>query len=369
MIISRYIRRELSYTVITVTAILVLIGMSNQIATILGKAVHGQLAKDAVLYIVAFSMPYFLTILIPIGVFIAVYTVFTRLYYEQEMIILQMSGIDNSQVIKIIALPLAFITIFTAFINFWLAPAVLRYRDILMEQAAVIDAVTMLAEGHFQMVAGGKYVIYVQSADSKKRTLSHIFVAEQPKEPSVQSTKTKPRKDKIKNDRWDIFVSREGREVELPEMANKRFVIMKDGFQYQGLPGTNEFYRLKFSDYGFELPQQNVQNRLHRHSKKTTELLTSDNLRDQAELQTRLNFIISPIALAFLALAFSKLQPRQSRFARLLPAIIVTLVYYNLMLASEDWIARGVIPVMIGSLWLHAIIIAGSCYMLFKKTG
>lgn len=367
MIILKYIRRELIYTVITITVVLILIAMSNQIATILGKAVHGELAKSAVLYIVAFSLPYFLALLLPIGVFGAVYLVFTRLYSEQEMVILQMSGFSKLALVKIMAMPLTMITLFAIFINLWFAPTVLRYRDILVDKAQVIDAVTMLAAGHFQVIAGGRYVVYVQSADPHKKSFSHIFVAEQPDMPvDAINDSNKIKNKSITKNRWNIFVSKSGGEQKLEGYENSRFIVMNEGFQYQGLPGQNDFYRIKFANYGFELPPQNIRARLRNRAKSSSELFESSKRADQAELQARLNLIVAPSVLALMALALSKLTPRQSRFSKLLPAIIIALVYYIIMLASADWLAKGVIPIYMGSWWLHVLAISISGYILVK---
>ncbi len=366
MIILKYIRRELSYTIITVTAVLTIIAMSNQIATILGKAVHGELAKNAVLYIVAFSMPYFLALLLPIGVFVATYLVFTRLYSEQEMVILQMSGMSKWGLLRIMVVPLLCVTIFATIINLWLAPTVLRYRDILMERAQVVDAVTMLAAGHFQTIAGGKYVVYVQSANPKNNSFSHVFVAERPVMPDSEAEVTSNTKNKEKN-RWNIFVSKSGGEEKLPEYGNSTFIGLKNGYQYQGVPGQNNFYRIKFDTYDFELPPQSIKSKLRNRAKSTDALWSSTSLHDLAALQARVNLIIAPIILAIVALAFSELSPRQNRFVKSVPAIVLVLIYYNIMLASEDWLARGLIPMSIGAWWLHLATAAAAFYMLFKK--
>ena len=374
MIILRYIRKELIYTVITITAVLTLIAISNQIASILGKAVHGEIAKSAVLYIVAFSSPYFIAILLPIGVFAAAYLVFTRLYSEQEMVILQMSGISKFGLIKIVMVPLLLITLFASFINLWFVPTILRYRDILMDKAQVVDAVTMLAAGHFQVIAGGRYVIYVQSADPKTNSFTHVFVAERPD--LVDNNKVNTAKndgtaiknnDKTKN-RWNIFLGKHGGEEKLSEYGDSRFVVMHDGYQYQGLPGQNDFYRMKFSNYGFEVPQQqNFKSKLRARAKSSTQLLVSDNRSDQAELLARINLIVAPVVFVIVALAFSTLAPRQTRFAKLLPAIIFVLIYYNIMLASTDWLARGYIPMYLGAWWLHLSALGLSGYLLLRK--
>ncbi len=365
MIILRYIRRELLYTVITVTAVLTLIALSNQIASILGKAVHGEIAKSAVLYIVAFSSPYFIALLLPIGVFAAAYLVFTRLYSEQEMVILQMSGVSKFGLLKIIVVPVILITMFATFINLWLVPAILRYRDILMDRAQVVDAVTMLAAGHFQVIANGRYVVYVQSADVEKNSFSHVFVAERP-ELANNKAKTASKQKEFGKDRWNIFLGKSGGEEKVKDYDESKFVVIHDGYQYQGLPGKNDFYRMKFSNYGFEVPQQNIKSKLRSRAKSSSELWRSTNRNEQAELQSRINLIVAPLVLTIVALAFSNLSPRQTRFVKLLPAAIVVLIYYNLMLASTDWLARGYIPMFMGAWWLHLTAIAGSCYLLFK---
>lgn len=360
MIIFRYIRKELLLTMFTVTALLIFIGMSNQVAIFLDKAVHGELAKNAVLYIVAFTLPYFLAMLLPIGIFISVYLVFTRLYSEQEVTILKMSGFSNYDMLKILSWPLLIIFLLSTFANLWLVPTVLRYRDILMEKAEVMDAVTMLASGHFQVVAGGKYVIYVQDVDSKSKTFKNVFVAEQPVIPNH------PNGAKKSDDRWDIFVSSQGQEKSFSEFGDKKFIVMNNGYQYQGVPGSNNFYSMQFTDYGFEVPQQAFKGKLRRRAKTTVELWQSASPYDKAELHARINLIVAPIVLALVAMALSRLRPRQSRFVKLIPAVIIVLIYYNLMLASEDWLAKGVIPMFLGTWWLHFLLVGAASYIIFK---
>lgn len=361
MIIAKYIRREFLYTVITITALLVLVGLCNQGAIILNKSMQGDLAKNAVVYIVAFSMPFFLSILLPIGVFIAAYLVFTRLYSEQEMIIIQMGGINKFRIIKFLWLPLVFISLFAMFVNMWFAPTVLRYRDILMDKAQLVNAITMIAEGHFRVIAGGKYVIYVQEANAKDKEFSHVFVAEQPKELNLKE------QNHNKKNRWDIFVSKGGHEAALSEFNNNKAIVMTDGYQYQGIPGQGDFYKLKFSDYAFELPKQEIAGKLRGRATSTMDLIRSASVHDLSELHARLNLVIAPFVLTILALAMSNLAPRQSRFIKLLPAAIIVLIYYNFLLASEEWIERGYLSIYFGALWLHVLVISFASYLLYRQ--
>ncbi|MBP7884497.1 MAG: LptF/LptG family permease, partial [Acinetobacter sp.] len=88
MIIRRYLVKQVVSTSLVVTALLTLIIMGGQLIKIFGRAAQGRLDGDVLLSIIAYRLPEFLTLILPLGFFIGLMLVFGRLYVDHEMAVL-----------------------------------------------------------------------------------------------------------------------------------------------------------------------------------------------------------------------------------------------------------------------------------------
>ena len=92
-ILSRYILKETAQTWLVVTLVLLLVLLTNQFAKVLGDAAAAKLPKDAVLAVMVFSSVTYLTILIPLGMFLSVMLAMARFYRDSEMAAIMASGV------------------------------------------------------------------------------------------------------------------------------------------------------------------------------------------------------------------------------------------------------------------------------------
>jgi lipopolysaccharide export system permease protein len=85
-------------------------------------------------------------------------------------------------------------------------------------------------------------------------------------------------------------------------------------------------------------------------------------------VQWRLSIPLSAFVLMLLALPLSYTRPRQSRYTNLLPAILLYIVYVNLLFVSRNWLEIKMVPIALGMWWVHAVLllIAGSLLFLQK---
>ncbi|MDH3362948.1 MAG: LptF/LptG family permease, partial [Gammaproteobacteria bacterium] len=84
-ILDRYIFREITMTWFGVTMVLLLILLTNQFARVLGDVAKGKLPKDAAFDVIGLSAAQYLTILVPIGLFLSIMLALGRLYRDSEM--------------------------------------------------------------------------------------------------------------------------------------------------------------------------------------------------------------------------------------------------------------------------------------------
>jgi lipopolysaccharide export system permease protein len=84
-ILDRYIFREIATTWLGVTMVLLLILLTNQFARVLGDVAKGRLPKNAAFEVIGLSAVQYLTILVPIGLFLATMVALGRLYRDSEL--------------------------------------------------------------------------------------------------------------------------------------------------------------------------------------------------------------------------------------------------------------------------------------------
>lgn len=58
---------------------------------------------------------------------------------------------------------------------------------------------------------------------------------------------------------------------------------------------------------------------------------------------------------AMIAFPLSKVNPRQGRFARLFPAIILFMMYITLLISLRGMLSKGNIAPEIGMWWVHGV--------------
>ena len=84
-ILDRYIFREIAMTWLGVTMVLLMILLTNQFARVLGDVAKGKLMKGAAFDVIGLSAVQYLTILVPIGLFLSIMMAMGRLYRDSEM--------------------------------------------------------------------------------------------------------------------------------------------------------------------------------------------------------------------------------------------------------------------------------------------
>jgi len=143
-----------------------------------------------------------------------------------------------------------------------------------------------------------------------------------------------------------------------PESGDE-YLVFADGYRYEGNPGDATYRIMKFARQGvrIEMPGKT------RTSSKseivpTTLLLESRNLEDVAELQWRLSVPLSVLVLVLLAVPMSRVSPRKGRYGGLAMAVLVFVVYFNLLATAKVWVEQGVIPVPVGVWWVHLLPVA-----------
>ena len=78
-------------------------------------------------------------------------------------------------------------------------------------------------------------------------------------------------------------------------------------------------------------------------------------------------FVLAWTWLMLLAVALSKVNPRQGTFGRLLPAFSLFLLYYMLLIVSTNLLQKEKIPQAAGLWWIHALMLVLVVVLLLQN--
>jgi lipopolysaccharide export system permease protein len=125
---------------------------------------------------------------------------------------------------------------------------------------------------------------------------------------------------------------------------------------------------MEFDRYGLRLEPRVTSVRDESSKAKTTlELLASSAPRDRAELLWRIGLPVSLIVLALLAIPLSSLNPRVGRSVNLIVALLVYIVYSNLISLSQAWVAQERVGFAVGVLSVHAVFLATVAALFWRR--
>lgn len=354
VIISRYLAREVVYTLLAVTTILLLAFLSQQVVRYLNFVAIGKIPTSVLLQLVSFEAPYILSLLLPLGLYLGILLAYGRLYSDNEMAILQMVGYGNQRVLRLTAMIAIVIAAFVLFLMVWVNPIVSAKRQqVMASDEATVHLVQTLIPGRFQVSPDGRHVMYVEKLSRDRQRAENIFLAEQKKQ-----VNTKEKSDVVDQYAWMLVTASEGYQAK--EVGTQsQFFVTQDGYRYEGTPGQNDYKIIRFKKYAVRIPENEV--RITHEQNETlsvTELWKNYANPDKAaELQWRFSLALSTFILAILAVPMSAIRPRQGRYLSLIPAVLVYVVYVHLLYIARHWVEHKVIPISIGMWWVHGVML------------
>jgi lipopolysaccharide export system permease protein len=147
-----------------------------------------------------------------------------------------------------------------------------------------------------------------------------------------------------------------------------RFLLLKDGYVYEFARGSEEGKITKFEQATYLLvPKETIPVGYKRRAASSRHLLHSTELEDIAELQWRLSTPLSTLLLALLAVPLSRTTPRRGKFGKVVSAILIFAVYYNLTVVAKNWIEKAIVSPLPGIWWVPVLLGALTLFLLWHQ--
>lgn len=342
-IINKYLTKEVLYSWLAVTAVLLFILLSNQFARVLGDAAAGKLPRDAVLQILGLTSITYLTVLVPLGLFLAVMLALGRLYMDSEMSAINACGIGPLRVYRPVFVISLLLTLLLAWLSLYASPWAAAQAQRITEKSKQQAGLGTLEPGRFR--ANDDLVFYAQSVNAGG-VLSNVFLQRR------------------RDDRVELAVAESG---DIIRAGEETTIVLRNGRRYEGVPGTVGFRIVRFAEHGIPVARDpQPTRRLEREAVATHHLIGSTAPADAAELHWRMSAPVSTMLLGLLAVPLARTRPRQGRYGRLAIGIVIYLVYANLLGAAQVWIQQGQLPPAVG-LWPVHVLLGGAAAFLYWR--
>lgn len=346
MIVFRYLSREVLLTLSAVSAVLLVIIMSGRFIKYLAQAASGALDPSSLFLIMGFRLPGFLQLILPLGLFLGILLAYGRLYLESEMTVLSATGMSQQRLLGMTLFPATLVALMVAWLSLSLAPQGANQFQLLINKQDALTEFDTLVPGRFQSLRDGTRVTYTEQLSDDRANLGSVFI-------SQKNLST----DKSKDRGISVLVAQSGRQ-EIQEDGN-RYLILENGYRYDGNPGRADYRAIKYDTYGVLLPKPDVSDEVtDRDAMPTRDLLANDDLRSNTELQWRLSLPLLVFIVTLMAVPLSRVNPRQGRFLKLLPAILLYMAYLTILIAARGALEKGKIPAVLGLWWVHAIFLS-----------
>jgi len=346
-IIDRYIFREVFRTWLTVTIALLCILLTNQFARILGDVAKDKLPKEAIIDLITLTGMQYLTILIPIGLFLSILMALGRLYANSEMSALLACKVGISGIYRpvlFLALPLV---LFSAWATIDFGPKALMMIDEINTEARRNIDLDSIEPGRFIVDDGLGTVIYAEEINENGE-LKNVF--------------------------FQFSAGTEGLEVVVAERGlqrdsddDQRYFVLYNGKRYIGEPGTTNYTVMEFKEHGipYILPEI-IEPKINVKTMIFSELFDFKDNKKNAEFHWRISIPISTLILVMLAIPMSKSEPRQGQYNKIFIGIVTFIIYFNLLSAGRSWLESDFIDYRFGLWWVHLIMLIAMTFIIVK---
>ena len=387
MILRRYMTRQVASTTALVLGFLVVMMLGGRLIRYFGIAAEGNLDVSLLFIIIGYNLPYFLELILPLAFFIALMLVFGRLYVDQEMAVINASGVSRGKLARLMTPLILALFVGEAALSIVGKPWGVRSSETVWQQQALTSAFDLIRPNEF--ISSGNYHLYVGSLSDDKKQLQDVVLIQS--EPIKKGSSTK------NLSAPDINTANTVNSPELPKelidtMKNSNQSISKDtitlakraeqvdsassgvtqldlfqGRRYEVGAGSLKYNQVGFDRYRITLTESSKEivtennietqkiGQLWQAATGGAQVGSVNALRAaQGELGYRFALPWLMIIAPMLAVPLAQVRPRQGRWLRLFASILLFVSCALGIISLKNAVGKGSV-----SVWAYAWLVLG----------
>ncbi len=348
MIFRKALLREFAAAAFGTFFVLLGITITTQLVRLLGQAASGAITSAGVVALLGFTLVSYLPVLLSLTLFIAVLMTLTRSYRDSEMVVWFSCGVSLTQWVRpalTFAMPLVFtIALLSLVLSPWAVGKAEEFRRIMESR----DDASAVSPGVFRESRQAERVYFVEEVSGTANLVANVFVS------STQHQKS------------GIMVANRGFQETMPN--GDRFLVLLNGRRYEGEPGTAEYKIFEFERYAMRIETSDAAERAPTtKTTSTLELLRSPTPPNLGEFFWRVGLPLSALILSLLAIPLAFVNPRAGRSMNLVLALLVYMIYSNLLSIVQALIAQSRLGLVSGLWGVHAMMFALLLILFYRR--
>ena len=361
MILRRYMTRQVASTTALVLGFLVVMMLGGRLIRYFGIAAEGNLDIGLLFTIIGYNLPYFLELILPLAFFIALMLVFGRLYVDQEMAVINASGVSRGKLARLMTPLILALFVGEAALSIVGKPWGVRSSEAVWQQQALTSAFDLIRPNEF--ISSGNYHLYVGSLSDDKKQLQDVVL--------IQSEPSKKTADNINADdqsisKDTITLAKRAEQVDTGSSGVTQLDLFQ-GRRYEVGAGSLKYNQVGFDRYRITLTESskevvtesNIETQaigpLWQAATGGSQVGSANALRAaQGELGYRFALPWLMIIAPMLAVPLAQVRPRQGRWLRLFPSILLFVSCALGIISLKNAVGKGSV-----SVWAYAWLILG----------
>ena len=313
MILRRYMTQQVAANTAIVLLFLMALMLGGRLIRYFGIAAEGRLDVGLLFAIIGYNIPTFLELILPLSFFIALMLVLGRMYVEQEMSVLFASGISRGRLTRLMIPLITGLFVFQMGISLWAKPWGLSNSEHIWQTQSLGSLLDLVRPKTF--ISSGNYHLYVDEFDKEKRELKNIYVVQQQTDKSGKIAK---------ND--VIITATRAYQVPSKDTDSSMQLDLFQGRRYELGTNNAKYNQASFEKYRITLekPASEKITETNVETQTTAKLLANTQKPEvKAELGYRFTMPWLIIIAAMLATPLAQVRPRQGRWLRLVPSVLI----------------------------------------------
>ena len=346
-IFQRSLTREFTAVGSSVVAVLVAIMVVQAFVTQLKRAASGSIEPEAVIALLGFLLVAYLPVILALALFVSVLLTLSRSYRDSEMPVWFSSGLSITAWISPVlrfGLPIVLVIAgLSLFLTPWALSQSAEYERILKSR----DEISRLSPGTFIEARSANQMYFIDKTADNSEYASNVFMHYN------------------ENGRVGVVVAEKGfSEI---DANGDRVLVLLNGRRYEGTPSALDFRIVDFQRMTKRIDVKEIVADTPRSKQRSTMALINEPTPERiAELHWRIALPVAAVILALMAIPLSFVNPRSGTSGNLVLAVLIFFLYYNLLNFFQAWTVSGAVPMWLGLLPVHLLMI-GILVALFSR--
>jgi len=319
-----YLFRHASLTSAAVAFLLLIIVLSSRFVSYLADAATGRFSSELVFSLILFKLPDIAVFILPIGLFLGIILSFGQLYVDSEMAVLKSGGVSKTQILVYVQVLALLIAFFVAALSVFAAPLGNKKLQEAWNNPENFSGLATLLPGSFAKLGQDGAVIYVAELNDDKSEMQDVFLVSNAGGQAVELLRAE-----------EAVIH-----TQTPSLKTITFINGQMASNVK-LGESLHLSEFSFADRQVHFKESaviDVSDELETQS--SAALWASSKLEAKIEWSWRFSLPFFVPVVALIALAMSETTHRKGRYAKLLPSIMILIVFMGLVIVVKNEVSK-----------------------------